>query len=126
MTTFSLQKQTNMRVYFLLILFTQNNIFLTLINSKNNVFIQSSLGTLKIKGLKKLSNSSIKNFISHSLSVIRKSSSLKVHIRFKGLNKCKKNFIKFLLTFLIHQVLSVGDNSLKPNNGCKLKKNRRL
>lgn len=115
-----------MKIYFLLVLFNQNNIFLTLVNSKSYVFFQNSIGMLKTKGLKKLSNSNIKNFICDNLNVIKTNSSIKIHIRIKGLNKCKKVFIKFLLSFLSYQVLSISDNSLKPNNGCKLKKNRRL
>ena len=81
---------------------------------------------LKNKGLKKLLVSNIKNFIFLNLAIVKNIPFLKVHIKLKGFNKCKKTFIKVLLNFLGSKTLSICDNSLKPNNGCKLKKNRRL
>ena len=81
---------------------------------------------LKTKGLKKLLPVTIKNFIITCLNDLNSKSFIKIHIKIKGYNKCKKKFIKVLLNFLSNKILSICDNSLKPNNGCKLKKNRRV
>nr|YP_010620131.1 Ribosomal protein S11 [Melanothamnus gigas]WAX04167.1 Ribosomal protein S11 [Melanothamnus gigas] len=115
-----------MKLYFLLILFTQNNIFLTLTNFKGDVLFWNSLGRFKNKGLKKLTNSFIKNFIYVSLKKLNTNSRLKIHVRTKGFNKCKKLFLKTLFTLIPEVILSVTDNSLDSLNGCKLKKRRRL
>nr|QVQ56642.1 ribosomal protein S11 [Erythrocystis saccata] len=115
-----------MQIYFIFILFNQNNIFLTVTDSKGFIFFWKSIGMLKTKGLKKLSSSSIKNFIFLCLNNLKQKPFVKIHIKIKGFNKCKKFFLKILLTFLTNKILSICDNSLKPNNGCKLKKNRRL
>nr|YP_010620062.1 Ribosomal protein S11 [Rhodomelopsis africana]WAX04075.1 Ribosomal protein S11 [Rhodomelopsis africana] len=115
-----------MKFYFLLIFFTQNNIFLTLTNFKGEVLIWKSLGRLKIKGLKKVTNSLIKNFIFSNLNEIKTQKDLKLHVKLKGYNKSKKLFIRFLLIFLQETVSSFTDISNEPTNGCKLKKKRRL
>nr|YP_010620246.1 Ribosomal protein S11 [Deltalsia parasitica]WAX04282.1 Ribosomal protein S11 [Deltalsia parasitica] len=114
-----------MKLYFLLILFTQNNIFLTLTNFKGKVLTWKSLGSLKVKGLKKLTNSFIKHFIHLNLNEL-KFKNLKIHVKLKGYNKTKKLFSRFLLLFLKEQILSFTDNSNEPMNGCKLRKKRRL
>lgn len=113
-----------MQIYFLFIIFTQNNIFLTLTNYKGEIFFWSSIGTLKIKGLKKLTNSIIKNFIFTNLINIKLTSNF--HIKFKGFNKSKKTFIKIILSLLAQRILSISDDSMNATNGCKLKKKRRL
>ena len=116
-----------MQIYFLSIYFSHNNIFLTLTNSKGSTFFWKSLGMLKTKGLKKLAPLNLKNFIFLCLSkLISEVSNIKIHIKLKGFNKCKKKFIKFLINYLDGKIISICDNSLKPNNGCKIKKNRRL
>nr|YP_009325911.1 ribosomal protein S11 [Vertebrata lanosa]APC24952.1 ribosomal protein S11 [Vertebrata lanosa] len=115
-----------MQIYFLFILFNQNNIFLTLTNVKGSIFFWKSIGMTKTKGLKKLLVSNIKNFVFLNLNIVKSNSLIRIHLKLKGFNKCKKTFTKILLTFLGSKILSICDNSLKPNNGCKLKKNRRL
>lgn len=80
----------------------------------------------KSKGLKKLNNSIIKNFIFNSLSQFNESSLTKFHIRLKGFNKCKKIFLRTLLSSYSERILSISENSMKSNNGCKSKKKRRL
>ncbi len=116
-----------MQIYFLSIYFSQNNIFLTLTNSKGATFFWKSLGMFKTKGLKKLVPLNLKNFIFLCFNKsIMSSLNIKIHVRFKGFNKCKKLFTKLLLGALDDKIISICDNSLKPNNGCKLKKNRRL
>nr|YP_010620269.1 Ribosomal protein S11 [Amplisiphonia pacifica]WAX04305.1 Ribosomal protein S11 [Amplisiphonia pacifica] len=115
-----------MKLYFLLILFTQNNIFLTLTNFKGEVLVWKSLGNLKIKGLKKLTNTFIKNFIFVNLNELIFHKDLKIHIKLKGYNKSKKIFTRFLLLFLKEVIFSFTDNLNEPMNGCKLKKKRRL
>nr|YP_010619970.1 Ribosomal protein S11 [Xiphosiphonia pinnulata]WAX03983.1 Ribosomal protein S11 [Xiphosiphonia pinnulata] len=115
-----------MKLYFLLILFTQNNIFITLTTLKGEVILWNSLGSLKIKGLKKLSNSLIKNFIFINLNQLKFQKELKIHVKLKGYNKLKKLFIRFLILFLQEIIFSFIDNSATPMNGCKWKKKRRL
>ena len=114
------------KIYFLFVLFTQNNIFLTLTNSKGDVFIWKSIGLLRSKGLKKLTSSSIKNFIIFYLLKIINTTNIKIHIKLKGFNKCKKLMIKNLTTLFSNEILSISDNTNKANNGCKTKKKRRL
>nr|YP_011017762.1 ribosomal protein S11 [Polysiphonia morrowii]WQF69608.1 ribosomal protein S11 [Polysiphonia morrowii] len=120
----NIQKIRNMQIYFLFIIFTQNNIFLTLTNYKGEIFFWNSIGTLKVKGLKKLTNSTIKNFIFNNLINIKLTSSF--HVKFKGFNKSKKIFIKTILNLLAQRILSISDDSMNATNGCKLKKKRRL
>lgn len=81
---------------------------------------------LKTKGLKKLTNSTLKNFVVSSLERIINLRNARIHIKTKGFNKCKKSVFKLFLTLLNRQVLSISDNLLKPMNGCKIKKKRRL
>lgn len=116
-----------MQIYFLLITFTQNNIFLNLINHERKLLLWKSLGMSKTKGLKKLNSSIIKNFILISLESFLNNSQYKLHIKLKGFNKCKKLFLKTIITSLMSSnILSISDNSTTSNNGCKLKKKRRL
>nr|YP_010620085.1 Ribosomal protein S11 [Pterosiphonia complanata]WAX04098.1 Ribosomal protein S11 [Pterosiphonia complanata] len=115
-----------MKLYFLLILFTQNNIFLTLTNFKGEVLIWKSLGTLKIKGLKKLTNSFIKSFILMNLNKLKFKADAKIHVRLKGYNKTKKLFTRLLVLFLQELLTSFVDTTSDPLNGCKSKKKRRL
>nr|YP_010620039.1 Ribosomal protein S11 [Symphyocladia marchantioides]WAX04052.1 Ribosomal protein S11 [Symphyocladia marchantioides] len=115
-----------MKLYFLLILFAQNNIFLTLTNFKGEVIIWKSLGKVKIKGLKKLTNSFLKNFIFSNLNEIRLFKNFKLHIKLKGYNKTKKKFTRLLLLFLQEVTFSLTDDFKEPMNGCKPKKKRRL
>ena len=81
---------------------------------------------LKTKGLKKLTNSILKNFIFSSLERVTNLKNVKIHIKTKGFNKCKKNVFKLFSTLLDKRILSISDNLLKPMNGCKTKKKRRL
>ena len=113
------------KVYFLFILFSTNNIFITITNSEGEVISWKSLGNFKTKGLKKLTPSILKNLIKNLFNFIELKN-FKVHIKFKGFNKLKKNLIKNLTVITHPHVLSITDNSLQPNNGCKLKKYRRL
>nr|YP_010620016.1 Ribosomal protein S11 [Symphyocladiella dendroidea]WAX04029.1 Ribosomal protein S11 [Symphyocladiella dendroidea] len=115
-----------MKLYFLLILFTQNNIFITLTNFKGEVIIWKSLGELKIKGLRKLTNSFLKTFLYSNLNSLKIHKNLKIHVKLKGHNKSKKVFTRFLLLFLQELTFSLIDNSNESMNGCKIKKNRRL
>lgn len=115
-----------MQIYFLLIIFTQNNIFLNIVNYKGYTINWKSIGALKTKGLKKLNNSLIKNFISNNFLQINKISLLKFHVYLKGSNKCKKLFLRTFLNMYSEKVLSISENSMKSNNGCKSKKKRRL
>lgn len=115
-----------MRIYFLFVLFTQNNIFLSLTNNLGEVLNWKSIGTLKTKGLKKLTNSILKNFVFLSLEKIINLKNAKVHIKIKGFNKCKKNVLKLSLNLLDKKILSISDNLLKSMNGCKIKRKRRL
>lgn len=110
------------KVYFLFILFLVNNIFITITNSKGDVLLWKSIGYLKVKGLKKLTPSVIKVFINYLWAF----KSFKFHIKLKGFNKFKKQIIKSLVLIFFKNILSLNDESLVPNNGCKLKKQRRL
>lgn len=115
-----------MQIYFLLIIFTQNNIFLNIVNYKGDMVSWKSIGMFKSKNLKKLNNSTIKSFILTGLSQINKISLPKLHVRLKGFNKCKKSFLRIFLSLYSEKILSISENSMKSNNGCKLKKRRRL
>ena len=115
-----------MYIYFLFILFNQNNIFLTLTDATGNIFFLKSIGMVKTKGLKKLTPLNIKNFIFLCLNKLHIKSDTKIYVNLKGFNKCKKIFLKVLLNYLNNRILFICDNSLKPNNGCKLQKNKRL
>ena len=116
-----------MKIYFLSIYFGQNNIFLTLTTSKGLILFWKSLGMLKTKGLKKLAPLNLKNFIFLCLNkLLANTLNAKIHIKLKGFNKCKKTFVKIIINYLGDKIISICDNSLKPTNGCKTKKTRRL
>lgn len=109
------------KIYFLFILFSSNNIFITITNGNGKVLLWKSLGYLKVKGLKKLTPSILKNLFNLFNQV-----DLKLHIKLKGFNKLKKYIVKNLMILPNINVLSLTDDSLQSNNGCKLKKCRRL
>ena len=109
------------KIYFLFILFSSNNIFVTITDSGGKVLLWKSLGHSKVKGLKKLTPSISKNLLGLFNQV-----NFKLHIKLKGFNKLKKSLIKDLITLFNADILSLVDDNLQPNNGCKLKKYRRL
>ena len=113
------------KIYFLFILFSTNNIFITITNIKGEVLFLKSLGIFKVKGLKKLTPYIIKNLLNtlFNLFLYKK---IKLHIKVKGFNKFKKTLIKNLILLDSSHILSLIDDSLQSNNGCKLKKYRRL
>lgn len=113
------------KIYFLFVLFTINNIFITITNFEGKIIFWKSLGKFKIKGLKKLTPSSIIT-LTKSLLFFFNNKKINLHIKLKGSNKFKKNLIKFLFTLEHFNILSLDDNNLHPSNGCKLKKYRRL
>nr|YP_010944688.1 ribosomal protein S11 [Palisada intermedia]WMC20778.1 ribosomal protein S11 [Palisada intermedia] len=110
-----------LKIYFLFILFSSNNIFITITNSNGKVLLWKSLGYLKVKGLKKLTPSILKNLF-HLFDKV----DLKLHIKLKGFNKLKKFLVKDLILLPNINILSLIDDSLQSNNGCKLKNYRRL
>nr|WAX04121.1 Ribosomal protein S11 [Polysiphonia sp.] len=117
-----------MKIYFFLVFFSQNNIFVTLTNFKGDVLFWKSIGSLKLKGLKKITNSNslIKNF---TLSIFKKIfhfSNFRLHIRIKGFNKIKKTFLKIFLNMVQEFIISLNDDSNVAHNGVSLKKRRRL
>nr|YP_010620108.1 Ribosomal protein S11 [Periphykon beckeri]WAX04144.1 Ribosomal protein S11 [Periphykon beckeri] len=114
-----------MKICFLFILFTQNNIFLTFTNFKGQVLNWYSVGRFKSKGLKKLTVSLIKTFL-QSFIKVKLFKNIRFHIKLKGHNKLKKQFIKIFLKTITLENLSISDNSKFPTNGCKLKRKRRL
>lgn len=75
-----------------------------------------------MKGLKKLTSSILKNLLFNTVTQLN----LKLHVKLKGFNKLKKSFVKNLITLPNLEILSLIDDSLQANNGCKLKKYRRL
>lgn len=81
---------------------------------------------LKVKGLKKLNNSNLKSFLVDSLVEINNYSESRFHLKLKGFNKCKKLFIKTIINTLTYKIITFSDDSMSSNNGCKLKKKRRL
>lgn len=109
------------KIYFLFILFSSNNIFITITDSSGKVLIWKSLGYSKVKGLKKLTPSILKNLFD-SFNWL----DLKLHVKLKGFNKLKKNLVKNLTNLSDIHILSLTDDNLQSNNGCKLKKCRRL
>nr|YP_009325888.1 ribosomal protein S11 [Choreocolax polysiphoniae]APC24880.1 ribosomal protein S11 [Choreocolax polysiphoniae] len=114
------------KIYFLFILFTQNNIFITLSNYQGNTYFWKSIGFLKSKKSKKLTLSLFKNFINFYLLQLNNIKNSKLHIKLKGFNKCKKLMLKNVFTLFSKKILSISDNTNNATNGCKLKKKRRL
>jgi len=116
-----------MKIIFLFILFTQNNIFLALTTYEGKIIFWKSLGSLKTKGLKKINNSVLKSFLSFCFKKFLNNNFLKFHVQIKGFNKFKKSFLRILFILLSNfTIISLKDSLLYPYNGCKLKKKRRL
>ncbi len=114
-----------MKTIFLVLFFTQNNVFLTLTTYKGEIIFWNSIGSLKIKGLKKLSGSLIKNFIFSNLQFFN-NQKIQFYVKIKGSNKIKKIFLRSLSLYLTSSVISFEDFLNNANNGCKLRKKRRL
>lgn len=110
---------------FLLISFTINNVFFTIVDFKGNVVFLKTIGSNKVKGLKKLTFYLIKLTLKEVLFFVIKKK-IKLHIKMKGLNKFKKTTIKILTKEIKENVLTIIDDTSIPHNGCKKRKKRRL
>nr|YP_011017670.1 ribosomal protein S11 [Centroceras gasparrinii]WQF69493.1 ribosomal protein S11 [Centroceras gasparrinii] len=102
---------------------TNNNILLNLVNLEGKTLIFSSVGTLKIKGTKKITITSLKMLIKNLSTQLQYS---KIHIKIKGLSKYKRFFLKLLLKSAKFEILSFCDLTSLPHNGVRKNKVRRI
>lgn len=109
-------------ISFLIILFTHNNIFFNILDSKKKLIFQLSLGNQKVRGLKKTNINSIQNSLNIVYSIL-KNFNLNIHLKLKGLNKYKKVVLKNLKRYNLN-ILSINDEIIIVHNGCRNKKNR--
>ena len=106
----------------LTILFTNNNILFSILYLDTYKIKNLTVGLKKIKGVKKISSSSLKSTVNILTSFLKNK---KIHIKLKGLNKYKKLLLKLLLKSNKF-IYSFCDLTAVPHNGCKKPKIKRL
>lgn len=111
------------KISMLYIIFTYNNIFYILLNSKGIISNWTTAGRFKHKGLKKLTGTSVKNSLLHLLNWTNQENT--VSIKFKGTNKFKKVILKHIKQLNLN-IIQLHEETKVPHNGCKLKKKRYL
>ena len=120
-----MEKKIN-SIFVLYIIFTLNNIFFLLTNSKGSIKTLTSCGNYKIKGLKKITINSIRTSLKFVTSTFSKKYSYpKIYIKLKGLNKFKKIVLKQIKQSSWN-ILYLCDDNLTLHGGCKCKKKRKL
>ncbi len=103
--------------------FTKNNLFCTLTNLKGKVILSMSMGSFKIKGVKKVTNISLYSLIKILFTYIKNNKTL--YLRIKGTNKVKNEFIK-ALKLIGFNILLIQEKFLLPHGGCKIVKCRKI
>nr|YP_010947444.1 ribosomal protein S11 [Mimica arnoldii]WGO62530.1 ribosomal protein S11 [Mimica arnoldii] len=107
------------------ILFTSNNIFYSISNIKGEVLFWTSSGSLKLKGSKKITSTSISFNLKSIKDFIENLDYNYIFVKIKGFNKNKKYIIK-LLNQSFRNIFLVYEETLFPHNGCKKSKIRCL
>ena len=107
------------------ILFTYNNILCTLTNLEGQPLSWVNAGSKKVKGVKKITNTTIFNVIKSLYNQSKIYKLDKVYVRIKGNGKQKNILVKYLKV-IGFDVLLIQENLCIPFSGCKRPKVRKL
>nr|YP_009988302.1 ribosomal protein S11 [Gelidiella acerosa]QNM39440.1 ribosomal protein S11 [Gelidiella acerosa] len=113
------------RSLLLKVCFKSTNILFTLTYLQGNVIFWTSVGTWKIKGVKKLTLTTIEIALKTVFRKIGQFNCKFLHVELYGFSKNKKVIIR-LLKNNCFQIQSINDKTSNPHNGCKKKKIRRI
>lgn len=122
---FKIMQLINKNTLILFVLLTNNNIIYTLTNLNGRVLKSISMGSKKVKGAKKITNTTIFTVIK-SLCVHMKLYNFPfLYLRIKGSNRTKNELVKY---FKIQgfNILMIQEKLLVPYGGCKNSKSRKL
>lgn len=103
--------------------FTSNNILCTLTNLNGKSLFSFSSGMYKIKGLKKITTTTINSLIKNLYSKLKNQHI--VYLRVKGYHKNKNDFLKNL-KLTKWNILLIQENLCIPHGGCKQSKTRKI
>ena len=115
----------NKNTLILFVLLTNNNIICTLTNLNGQILKSVSIGSKKVKGAKKITNTTIFTTVK-SLRVYMKLYNFPfLYLRIKGNNRTKNELVKY---FKIQgfNILMIQEKLLLPYAGCKNSKARKL
>ena len=107
------------------ILFTKNNIFCTFSNLEGKTLNSISIGSKKIKGLKKTTNLTIFFLIKDLNKLISKYKIFYLYLKLKGINKNKNLFFKSLKN-IQSTILYIQNKNKIAYGGCKMPKTRKI
>lgn len=107
----------------LFISFSNNNILFNITNLKGQSLFFLSTGKTKVKGIRKITLTTLKSSISLLSKLIKQSS---LHVKIRGVTKFKRITLKLLFKTLNNKVLSFCDLTSFPHNGTKFSKPRRI
>lgn len=122
---FKIMQLINKNTLILFVLLTNNNIICTLTNLNGQILKSVSIGSKKIKGAKKITNTTIFTTVK-SLRVYMKLYNFPfLYLRIKGNNRTKNELVKY---FKIQgfNILMIQEKLLLPYAGCKNSKARKL
>lgn len=105
--------------------FKKNNILCTFSNFEGKTLFSTSIGFIKLKGLKKITNSNLFTLIKQINYQIEKLGITFLYLRLKGTNKNKNDFFKLFKSLKVN-ILLVQSRSIAPHGGCKISKPRKI
>lgn len=118
--------QNRNKLIILSILFTTSNILCSLTDLNGKVIYWASVGSIKTKGVKKITSIAVIATLKKVTSYITKNTNYKkVYLKIRGFNKGKKIVIKYLNQSFFN-ILLISDNTSNPHNGCKKKRKKRI
>lgn len=117
----SLHKKSNI----LSVFFTKNNVICTLADLSGKSLIWVTTGSLKFRGTKKVTTSTISSIIKVLYNYNKNVGYSCMHLKLKGVNKNKSFFIKYLKTVGFN-IISLQDTLMLPHNGCRKTRGRRI
>ena len=107
------------------VLFTKNNILCILSNLEGKTLTSLSVGAKKKKNLKKITNTTFFSLIKSLNIQIKQLEITFLYLRFKGINKNKHDFLKFLKNTKVI-ILLIQNQVKNAYGGCKKPKLRRI
>ena len=107
------------------VFFTKNNILCTLSDFKGKTLFSISAGSNKTKGLKKITNTTLFVLMKKLNYQIGELQITSLYLRFRGLNKNKNDFFKFLKNMKFNILLVQNQNKI-PHGGCRVPKPRKI
>lgn len=118
-------KLLNKSPIILFVYFTNNNILCTISSIQGQTLMWSTVGLNKLKGTKKITTSTVSVLTKYLYNFSKNKDLLTLHVKIKGTNKIKSNFIKHL-KLLGFNILTIQEKFCLPYGGCKNAKVRKF